>query len=92
LEDQLHALILEKRKIRRKVRENYIRRNARVEFEKLWPYKVIIVEKRKVFDRMVFSNGWLRAFLKRKHLSLRQLTKRAQVVLEDYKEKIVSWL
>jgi hypothetical protein len=41
---------------------------------------------------MVFSNGWLRAFLKRKNLSLRQPTKRAQVIPEDYKEKIVSWL
>jgi hypothetical protein len=58
----------------------------------LWPYKVMIVEKRKVFNRMVFSNGWLRAFLKRKHLSLRQPIKKAQVIPEDYKEKIVNWL
>jgi hypothetical protein len=41
---------------------------------------------------MVFSNGWLVGFPKRKNLSLRQPTKRAQVVPEDYKEKIISWL
>ena len=35
LEDRLHNLILEKRRIGRKVGENWIRRNARVEFEKL---------------------------------------------------------
>ena len=92
MEDHLHALILEKRRIGRRVGENWIRRNARVEFEKLWPHKVTMVEGRKVFDGMVFSNGWLRAFLKRKHLSLRQPTKRAQVIPEDYREKIVSWL
>jgi hypothetical protein len=74
------------------VGENWIRRNARIEFEKLWPEKVTIVEKKKVFAGMVFSNGWLTAFLRRKNLSLRQPTKRAQTVPEDYKEKIISWL
>ena len=57
MEDQLHTLILEKRKIGRRVGENWIRRNARLEFEKLWPHKVTIVEKRKVFDGMTSSNG-----------------------------------
>ena len=92
LEDQLYTLILEKRQLGRKVGENWIRRNARVEFEKLWPEKVTIVEKKKVFAGMVFSNGWLAGFLKRKNLSLRQPTKRAQTVPQDYKEKILSWL
>jgi hypothetical protein len=92
LEDKLHTLILEKRKIGRKVGENWIRRTARVEFEKLWPDKVTIVGKKKVFDGMGFSNGWLVGFLKRKNLSLRQPTKKAQVVPEGYKEKIISWL
>ena len=71
MKDHLYALILEKRRIKRRVGENWIRRNARVEFEKLWPYKVTIVERRKVFDGIVFSNDWLRAFLKRKYFSLR---------------------
>jgi hypothetical protein len=53
---------------------------------------VTIVEKRKVFSGMVFSNGWFSAFLKRKHLSLHVSTKRAQVVPADYKDKITSWL
>ena len=51
-----------------------------------------IVEKRKVFSSIVFSNDWFRAFLKRKYLSLYTLTKRVQVVLADYKDKITSWL
>ena len=92
LEDRLHTLILEKRQIGRKVGENWIRRHARVEFERLWPERVTIVEKKKVFAGMAFSNGWFTAFLKRKHLSLRQPTKRAQVVPGDYKDKITSWL
>jgi transposase-like protein len=79
LEDRLHALILEKRRLGRKVGENWIRRHARLEFESLWPERVTIVENRKVFTGMVFSNGWFSAFLKRKHLSLRVSTKRAQV-------------
>jgi hypothetical protein len=41
---------------------------------------------------MAFSNGWFTAFLKRKNLSLRQPTKRAQIVPGDYKDKITSWL
>jgi transposase-like protein len=92
LEDRLYTLILEKRQLGRKIGENWVRRNARVEFERLWPEKVTIVEKKKVFAGMVFSNGWLAGFLKRKNLSLRQPTKRAQTVPEDYKEKITSWL
>jgi hypothetical protein len=92
LEDQLHTLILEKRKIGRKVGENWIRRNARIEFEKLWPYKVTVVERKKVFADMSFSNGWLAGFLRRKNLSLRQPTKKAQAIPQDYKEKIISWL
>jgi transposase-like protein len=79
MEDRLHVLILEKRKLGRHVGENWIRRHARLEFESLWPERVTIVEKKKVFDSMVFSNGWFSAFLKRKHLSLRQGTKKAQV-------------
>ena len=35
IEDQLYTLILEKRKIGRGIGENWIRRNARIEFEKL---------------------------------------------------------
>jgi hypothetical protein len=35
LEDRLHALILEKRRLGRKVGENWIRRHARLEFESL---------------------------------------------------------
>jgi hypothetical protein len=85
-------LILEKRKIGRKVGENWIRRNARIEFEKLWPYKVTVVERKKVFADMSFSNGWLAGFLRRKNLSLRQPTKKAQAIPQDYKEKIISWL
>ena len=92
LEDRLYTLILEKRQIGRKVGENWIRRHARVEFERLWPERVTIVEKKKVFAGMVFSNGWFSAFLKRKHLTLRQSTKRAQTLPEDYKDKIISWL
>jgi hypothetical protein len=92
LEDRLHALILEKRRVGRKVGENWIRRHARLEFERLWPERVTIVEKKKVFSGMAFSNGWFTAFLKRKHLSLRQPTKRAQTVPADYKDKITSWL
>jgi hypothetical protein len=92
MEDRLHTLILEKRRIGRKVGENWIRRHARLEFERLWPERVTIVEKRKVFTGMMFSNGWFSAFLKRKRLSLRQSTKRAQTVPGDYKDKITSWL
>jgi len=92
MEDRLHGLILEKRRIGRKVGENWIRRHARLEFESLWPERVTIVNKRKVFAGMVFSQGWFSAFLKRKRLSLRQGTKRAQTVPEDYRDKITSWL
>jgi hypothetical protein len=58
MEDRLHALILEKRRIGRQVGEKWIRRHARLEFESLWPERVTIVEKRKVFSGMAFSNGW----------------------------------
>ena len=84
--------MLEKRKIGRRVGENWIRRTARVEFNKLWPHEVTLIRKRKVYTNMSFSNGWLTAFLKRKNISLRQPTKRAQTVPGDYKEKIISWL
>jgi hypothetical protein len=63
-------LILEKRQLGRKVREKWIRRHVRLEFKSLWPERVTIVEKRKVFDGIVFSNSWFSAFLKRKRLSL----------------------
>jgi hypothetical protein len=79
LEDRLHALILEKRKLGRNVGEKWIRRHARLEYESLWPERVTIVEKRKVFAGMAFSAGWFNGFLKRKRLGLRQGTKRAQV-------------
>jgi transposase-like protein len=92
MESRLHALILEKRRVGRQVGENWIRRHARLEFESLWPERVTIVEQRKVFSGMAFSNGWFSAFLKRKHLSLRVSTKRAQVVPADYRDKITSWL
>lgn len=92
LEDRLHAIILEKRRLGRSVGEKWIRRHARLEYESLFPERVTIVEKRKVFSGMAFSNGWFRAFLKRKHLSLRVATKKAQVVPVDYKDKIISWL
>jgi hypothetical protein len=92
LKDRLHALILEKRQISRKVLEKWIRRHTRLEFKSLWPEKVTIVERRKVFASIVFSNRWFDSFLKRKHLSLRASTKRAQVVPADYKDKITSWL
>jgi hypothetical protein len=92
MEGRLHALILEKRRLGRQVSENWIRQHTRLEFESLWPERVTIVEKRKVFSGIVFSNGWFTAFLKRKHLSLRTLTKRAQVIPANYKDKITSWL
>jgi hypothetical protein len=107
MEDRLHALVLEKRQIGRRVGENWIRRRARLEFESLWPERVTIVKKRKVFAGMAFSAGWFNGFLKRKHLSLRQGTKKAQVrkhfslrvstksvqvIPADYKDKITSWL
>ena len=92
MEARLHAIVLEKRRLGRSVGEKWIRRHARLEFENLWPERVTIVEKRKVFSGMAFSNGWFRAFLKRKRLSLRASTKRAQVVPADYKDKITSWL
>ena len=92
LEDRLHALILEKRRLGRSVREKWIRRHARLEYERLWPESVTIVEKRKVFTGIGFLNGWFSGFLKRKCLSLRQGTKRAQAVPGDYKDKITSWL
>ena len=68
MEDRLHALILEKRQVGRKIGENWIRRHTRLEFESLWPERVTIVEKRKVFAGMAFSNGWFCAFLKRSTL------------------------
>jgi hypothetical protein len=92
MEDRLHALILEKRQIGRRVGENWIRWRARLEFESLWPDRVTIVDKRKVFAGMAFSQGWFSGFLKRKRLSLRQGTKKAQTVPADYKDKITSWL
>ena len=92
LEDRLHALILEKRRLGRSVGEKWIRRHARLEYERLWPERVTIVKKRKVFAGIGFSNGWFSGFLKRKRLSLRQGTKRAQAVPGDYKDKITSWL
>jgi hypothetical protein len=45
LEDRLHTLILEKWKLRRKVRENWIHCYARLEFESLWLERVTIVER-----------------------------------------------
>jgi hypothetical protein len=92
IEERLYALILEKRRIGRQVGEKWICWHARLEFENLWPERVTIVEKRKVFSGMAFSNSWFSTFLKRKHLSLHMSTKRAQVVPADYKDKITSWL
>jgi hypothetical protein len=51
MEDRLHTLILEKRRLGRNVGENWIRRHARLEFESLFPERVTMVEKRKVFAR-----------------------------------------
>jgi hypothetical protein len=47
MEDRLYALILEKRRLGRRIGENWIRRHVRLEFESLWPERVTIVEKRK---------------------------------------------
>jgi hypothetical protein len=87
LEDRLHALILEKRRLGRKVGENWIHWYTRLEYERLWPGRVTIVKGKKVFTGMVFSNGWFSGFLKKKHISLRVSTKRAQAVPGDYKDK-----
>ena len=92
LEDRLHTLISEKRQLGRQISEKWIRRHARLEFESLWPERVTIVEKRKVFSGMAFSNGWFTGFLKRKNLSLHKPTKRVQTIPGDYKDKITSWL
>ena len=92
MEVRLYTIVLEKRRLGRSVGEKWIYRYIRLEFENLWLERVTIVEKRKVFSSIVFSNGWFRAFLKRKCLSLCVSTKRAQVVLADYKDKITSWL
>jgi hypothetical protein len=92
MEDRLYALILEKRRLGRQVSEKWICRHARLEYESLFPERVTIVGRRKVFAGMAFSAGWFNGFLKRKHLGLRVSTKRAQVVLADYRDKITSWL
>jgi hypothetical protein len=46
---------LEKRELNKKVGENRIRRNDRVEFKRLGLEKVTIVKKKKAFADMVFS-------------------------------------
>lgn len=88
MEGRLYTSILEKRKIGRRIGENWSRRNARIEFEKFWPHQVTIIEKMKVFNGMAFSDGWLTRISEkeRPHLTL------SSDCPEDYKEKIVNWL
>jgi hypothetical protein len=92
MEDTLHKLFLEKRVIGRRIGEKWIRRTARILFEELYPEKVTVIDKKKVFQGMNFSRGWFDGFLKRRKISLRQTTKKAQVIPDDYQSKIINWL
>ena len=53
LEDRLHALILEKRRLGRNVREKWIRQYTRLQFESLWLERVTIVKGKKVFTNIL---------------------------------------
>jgi hypothetical protein len=92
MEREVTRLFGEKRGLGRRIGDKWLQRQARLTFEELYPHKVTIVNGKKEFNGMQFSEGWFNAFKKRNNISLREPTKKAQVVPEDFKPQIVNWL
>jgi hypothetical protein len=92
MERQVTQLFKEKRALGRRIGEKWLYRQARLAFEELYPHKVTIVNGKKEFNGMQFSEGWFNGFKKRNYISLREPTKKAQVVPADFKPQIINWL
>ena len=92
MEREVTRLFGEKRGLGRRIGDKWLQRQARLTFEELYPHKVTIVNGKKEFNGMQFSEGWFNAFKKRNNISLREPTKKAQVVPEDFKSQIVSYV
>jgi hypothetical protein len=92
MEGQVMQLFGEKRALGRRIGDKRLQRQARLTFEELYPHKVTIVNGKKEFSGMQFSEGWFNDFKKRNNISLREPTKKAQLVPEDFKPQIINWL
>jgi hypothetical protein len=94
LEDELDAEFDTARKKGRKVSKKWILRHARAIYARLYPHRVVTPENthKKVFLGFKFSTGWYNGFRKRKNISLRCGTKRAQKSPEELFPVIQNWL
>lgn len=84
LETRLYEEFLERRKQGRSVRQSWFRAHAYEIFRDLYPSSDTSIFR--------FSNGWFHSFLQRNRVSLRSITKTAQMIPEEYQKLVVNWL
>lgn len=88
LESRLYRLFLDRREQGQAIRTGWFRIHSLAIFRELFPnasYHTCVA----VFR---FSNGWFQGFIGRYRISLRCITKKAQGIPEDYRQRVVNWL
>lgn len=88
LESRLYHLFLSRREQGQAIRTGWFRMHSLAIFRDLHP-EASYVTCLAIFR---FSNGWFRGFIGRYRISLRCITKKAQHVPADYRNRVINWL